>query len=77
MGIVSGLVLYICIWMIVWFAVLPWRVHVPESTEPGFANSAPEKPHLLIKLGVTSVITFLIWLFFAFGFHKDLVQWDD
>lgn len=74
MGLVSGLVLYVSIWMIVWFAVLPWHVTIPEKTEIGFADSAPEKTHLKLKVLVTSLIAFIIWLFFALGYHKDLVD---
>ncbi|MBI1777532.1 MAG: DUF1467 family protein [Proteobacteria bacterium] len=56
----SAVLVFIITWSIVWFAVLPWRVEIPEKTEPGFAESAPEHPHLWWKAAVTTAITAVI-----------------
>ncbi|MFO1188969.1 MAG: DUF1467 family protein [Alphaproteobacteria bacterium] len=57
---------YFVAWWIVLFAVLPWGVKVSGQPEPGHATSAPERPHLLRKALVTSVlaaiVTALVWV---------------
>ena len=44
MHLATGIAVYLVLWWVVLFAVLPWGVHVPEHTQPGFADSAPERP---------------------------------
>ena len=58
----TGLVVYLIIWWVVIFAVLPWGVKVPDNPEPGHATSAPDKPMLWRKVAITSVISALLWL---------------
>lgn len=59
---IAGIFVYVLIWWVVIFAVLPWGVKVPDEPEPGHASSAPKNPHLLIKVIITTVVSFLIWL---------------
>ena len=47
MTLVTGLAVYVVVWWIVLFAVLPWGVKPPETFVPGQAESAPENPRLL------------------------------
>jgi predicted secreted protein len=69
MSVISGIVTYVIIWWVVLFAVLPWGVSTALSSSlSGHAKSAPEKPRLLLKFFVTSVITLIIWGSF-WGFH--------
>jgi predicted secreted protein len=62
MGWIPSIFVYVLIWWVVIFAVLPWGVKVPDEPEPGHASSAPRNPHLLIKVIVTTVVSFVIWL---------------
>jgi predicted secreted protein len=62
MGWIPGIFVYVLIWWVVIFAVLPWGVKVPDEPEPGHASSAPKNPRLLIKVIITTVVSFLIWL---------------
>jgi predicted secreted protein len=58
---VSGVVLYIVIWWLMLFMVLPWGVKVPDQVEPGMATSAPERPRMWLKLAITSGISAVAW----------------
>jgi predicted secreted protein len=63
MNWVSGVVLYIIIWWTALFAVLPIGtrpVQHPDSTT-GW-RGAPEKPRMLMKVIVTTVVSAVIWL---------------
>ena len=58
----TGLLLYVIIWVVVLFMALPWGVRIPTKIEKGHATSAPENPNIGIKFLVTSVISGLLWV---------------
>ena len=59
MSLVSYIVVFLMIWMILFFISLPIGVNVSEHHEEGFANSAPEKTNLIIKVVVSFLISFI------------------
>ena len=61
MGPVTGVVVYIMIWWVVFFCVLPWGNHPPEKVVIGHATSAPEKPRLGLKFLVTTGISAVLF----------------
>ena len=62
MSLSIGIIVYVMIWVVVLFLVLPWGVRIPERAERGHADSAPENPHIGLKLFVTSVLSALLWV---------------
>ncbi len=64
---------YLVIWWVVIFAVLPWGVRVPETHEPGHATSAPEDPKLGRKAAITTAISAVIWIGVYLIVQSDLV----
>lgn len=60
-GIASQFFIYLIIWWLVLFAVLPWGVRRQESDEVGHDPGAPANPMLLKKALVTTAISALIW----------------
>lgn len=65
MGIPGSIVVYVVVWWLVFFAVLPWGVRSQREsgdevggTEPG----APVNPRLGRKALITSLIAAAIWL---------------
>ena len=58
----SGILVFVVLWWLVIFAVLPWGVRIPENPEPGHATSAPEKPMLGRKVLATTAITAVLWV---------------
>lgn len=61
MDIVSALVVYILLWWWVFFMVLPFGNRPAETPEPGHATSAPAKPRLRLKMGITTLIAALLF----------------
>jgi len=45
---------------LVLFTILPFGVNTPTSPETGMEPGAPEKPHMWLKVGVTTVIAAVI-----------------
>jgi predicted secreted protein len=70
----GGIVVYVIVWWMVLFAVLPWGNRPPEAPEPGHATSAPEKPRLLLKFGVTTLIATVIFLGVWWLMESDLIS---
>ncbi len=56
MDLFGGIVVFVVVWWLVLFMVLPFGAAPPEKVEPGMATSAPERPRLLMKVLVTTVI---------------------
>ncbi len=76
-GWVTGVFVYIVVWWVVLFAVLPWGVRTPDNPELGMASSAPIEPRILRKFIATSIVAFLVWLvIYAIG-QSGLVSFRD
>jgi predicted secreted protein len=62
MAWVTGIVVYVLVWWVTLFAVLPLWVTPAEPDDPGHAAGAPQHPRLLLKMAITTVVSALIWL---------------
>jgi len=62
MNWLSGIVVYILVWWVTLFAILPLWVTPADPEEPGFAAGAPRRPLMLRKVAVTTVVAAVIWL---------------
>ena len=57
----SQAAIFLLIWFVVLFAVLPWGVRQSPDPEPGHDPGAPTNPQLGRKAIVTTVISLLVW----------------
>lgn len=64
MGWVSGIAVYILIWWLVIFMVLPWGVSAvdAEDVQRGHASGAPKRARIFLKMAVTTVVAAILWL---------------
>jgi predicted secreted protein len=62
MAWVTGSIVYVLVWWITLFAVLPLWVTPAEPDDPGHAAGAPQRPRMLLKMAITTVVSALIWL---------------
>ena len=63
----SGLAIYLVIWWLVIFMVLPWGRHdtiATEDVDKGQDAGAPKKPRMLIKLTVTTGVSGILFAAF-------------
>ncbi len=49
-------VIFVIVWWLVLFMVLPFGASPPDEVEPGMAPSAPARPRMGLKIAVTTVI---------------------
>jgi predicted secreted protein len=75
--LVTGIAVFIVVWWVVLFAVLPWGVKPAETLVPGQADSAPENPRLWLKAAVTTVIAGVIWLGIYLLVSSDWISFRD
>lgn len=62
MGVVSGIVVYLCVWWTLLFCTLPIGVRPHDDERYGTAGSAPEIPYLKEKFILTSLLSVVVWI---------------
>jgi predicted secreted protein len=78
-GFVTGAVVYLIVWWMVFFMILPLSVqsqHEAGEVVPGSDEGAPTDPRLRWKMWITSVITAGLWLIYFVAFEFQLVSLD-
>lgn len=60
---ITGGMVYVIVWWLVFFMVLPWGIHPVEANDvdKGHASSAPQKPRIVLKMAITTVIAAVLW----------------
>ena len=56
----SYFLFFVVIWWVLFFIFLPFKNETPKDWKVGNASSAPIKSYLLIKVIITSVLSFII-----------------
>jgi len=69
MGWATGIMVYLVIWWIALFMVLPLGVRRVENPGRGQELGAPERPDLLRKAIITTIVAAVLWLAF-YGFYQ-------
>lgn len=59
-------IIFILVWWIIFFIVLPFKNSPPKITIPGHAKSAPHNPRIFLKIFITSAIAILASLTIKF-----------
>lgn len=77
MGVVSGIVVYLCIWWTVIFCTLPLWVKRDMGGPETTAHGAPEDPKLKQKFLLTTVIAAIIWIIVYLLISSDLISFRD
>jgi predicted secreted protein len=77
MNIVSGIVVFVIVWALVLFTVLPLGVERQKTVIPGADPGAPDNPRMWKKVGLTTAITIVIWLIFYAVATSNLISFRD
>jgi len=57
----TGVLVYCMVWVVVLLTVLPWGVRPSDAPEAGHEPGAPERPLLLRKFIITTLIAAVVW----------------
>lgn len=77
MGWPTLLSVYFIIWWITLFMVLPFGVQRQTDGIEGQDTGAPQKHKILLKMGINSVLAFVVWLGVYLVDRYDLVSLRD
>jgi predicted secreted protein len=75
MGIVTGILVYVILWWMVFFMVLPWGIQPNEQPEVGHQPGAPYKPKLWMRALVTTAAASFAFLILYLFVPADMMQW--
>ena len=71
----GALVVFVIAWWLIFFMTLPFGARPPERPEEGHAASAPERPRLVLKAAVTTVLAALVTAGFGWVIEAGLLDW--
>ncbi|HUT48042.1 MAG TPA: DUF1467 family protein [Alphaproteobacteria bacterium] len=74
MSAATGLIVFVIVWWLVLFMVLPWGIRREESPEPGHEPGAPANPRLWLKAGITTAIACIVWGAIYWAIDADLIH---
>ncbi|NBB69472.1 MAG: DUF1467 family protein [Alphaproteobacteria bacterium] len=71
----GALVVFVIAWWLIFFMTLPFGARPPDDPEQGHAASAPERPRLVLKAVVTTVLAAAVTAGFAYLLASGLLDW--
>ncbi len=74
MGWLTGGVVYVLIWWLVIFTVLPIGVRPSGTNDQGHEPGAPTNPRLVFKAMLTTGISAVLWVIFYLIVTSDLIS---
>ena len=74
MSPITGFAVYLVIWWTVLFAILPIGVRRMDAPPAGHDHGAPDRPQLLRKALLTTLVSAALWLVFFVVYQFDLLS---
>jgi predicted secreted protein len=74
MNFATALIVFILVWWLVLFTVLPWGIRREENPEEGHEPGAPANPRLWLRLGATTLVAGVIWGIIYWTIASDLIH---
>ena len=75
MSLFGAIVVFVIAWWLIFFMALPFGARPPDEPGEGHAASAPERPRLLLKAAVTTVLAALVTAGLAYLVASGLLDW--
>jgi predicted secreted protein len=76
-GWATGIAVYILIWWVSLFTVLPIGANRSADPAPGTPESAPDNPRLKFKFALATGISAILWIALYAAIQADLVSFRD
>ena len=73
----TGLMVFLVIWWTVLFAVLPLGIKKVENPGRGQEHGSPERPQLVRKAVITTIVAAVLWIGFFFLHQTDFFSFRD
>lgn len=72
MGWATGIMVYFVIWWTILFCILPLGVRRLENPGAGEERGAPERPELMRKAVITTIVAAVLWVAFYGLYQADV-----
>jgi predicted secreted protein len=72
MGWATGIMVFFVIWWTILFCILPLGVRRLENPGAGEERGAPERPELMRKAVITTIVAAVLWLAFYGLYQSDV-----
>ena len=73
----TGLMVYLVIWWTVLFAILPLGVKRVENPGRGQEHGSPERPQLVRKAVITTIVAAVLWIGFFILHQSDFFSFRE
>ena len=70
----TGVMVYVILWWLIWFTLLPIGVRMPDQVEKGHADSAPVNPRLWLKALIALLIAGVLWGAIYYAVQSDWIS---
>lgn len=77
MTIFTGIILYMMIYWLVIFAVLPFGNKPAHDVVQGNSHSAPDNPHMKRKFIITGIVAAIIWMIVFAAVKLEIINFYD
>jgi predicted secreted protein len=67
-------IIFVIVWWLVLFMVLPFGARPPDNVEPGMAPSAPARPRMGLKIAITTALALAFTALILWLLHSGLIQ---
>jgi predicted secreted protein len=67
-------IIFVIVWWLVLFMVLPFGARPPDSVEPGMAPSAPARPRMGLKIAITTALALALTALILWLLQSGLIQ---
>jgi len=74
MPLISGIVVYILTWWVMFFCILPFNIESIQNPTDGAMPGAPVNPGLKRKVMITTLLSTLVWLTIYALVKSDLIS---
>jgi predicted secreted protein len=71
---VAAGIIFVVVWWLVLFMVLPFGARPPDQAEPGMAPSAPERPRMGLKIAITTALALTLTALLLWLLQSGLIQ---
>ena len=76
MTITSGIVVFVIIWWVAIFAVLPWGVKQPTVQDKGIMPGTPMQPNMKKVVLTTTLLSIVLWLLVYALVQSDIISFS-
>ncbi len=77
MSLLTAFFIYLLVWWVVIFTMLPLGVERNEETGKGYASGAPKNPDMKRKLILTTVVSFVIVVTMYILVEVGVIRWTE